>query len=345
VAGEALMYIFCSNVDRNALAWLKPLAAGSLAPCGVTFPRDLHRQCRVLGQAGPAITLRSYFHFPWAIRSRSEAWLGRRTDRRGAATALGISVNGVDRISQRNKPIEARIAWLNHVIAPRMPLAAPSPAILKMTPPAEVAPRTTSLSTEDVGQLLGWTERGVMPENAALTLGATREEIELIRRASLEYFSKTGRGFLKREDTPKTATAQRVIRRISSASHLYALWVIADRDESDVERRDLLAVVTAHYAWSVASNGSTIRLPESEAGMFKRLLESMGHPSQCIHSRKVPNSRLVDIEIERPGKPSRYLGRQVRRILGVIWIHQRLALLRSCSKSRVGEACVISAEK
>ena len=319
---ESLAWAFMPDDDRTRLPALIPLALSSETHQEVLFPRDLYRQSCVVGQARPRTALISYFHLPWIARARPDAWLRERLDRRHAAAALGMSVHGADRISQRAKPIAAPLAWLNHVIEPRF-AAAPEPG---NSPPQRLeVPQGRLLSTRDVGCLLGWTGNGTTPAAAALSLGVTETELCMVLAAAEEYARRLGRDFIVAEplnDKPRGKT-----RCLTQTQPLYALWDIADEPaESSRDRQDLSAVVAALFARADLHHRDRIALPLDEAKLLQRLLVSIGHPADAIELNLVKNDAFCMVRIRRPGVENRYVGRELRRLLGVVWVRDQISI-------------------
>lgn len=285
----------------------------------VIFPRDLHRQTRVLGHARPRTTLVTYCHVPWITRARVDAWLGARLDRWHAAAALGCSVHNADQIVKRRKPTPARQAWLDHVVPPRVPAAVQTDS---PTPVAGKRVRMTDLTTRDVGRLLGWTEDGLNPEAATLALGATGADLKVIRECGQRYASRVGRDFLK--DNPEAETSRRT-RRHRKASHLYDLWELADQSpDSSGLRQNLTEVVDAVFLRAKFHHRDRIALPRRDAELLRDLLLGVGHPAERILLADVPDEPLVVVRVARLGKTARYYGRELRRLLGVIWVRDQM---------------------
>ncbi|MHB8474576.1 MAG: hypothetical protein ACYDC8_17370 [Gammaproteobacteria bacterium] len=319
VAGEGLAWASLMSEDRDRVGFLKPLSPCQALPKGVHFPRDLHRHTAVLGHRRPLTSIKVYLHFSWLMRSRSDAWIQQRVNRRTAAAAMGLSVFRTDQIRQANKEIRESLAWLNHGLATR------SVAEAQGTSPQEAPTRSVDLravSTAEVGQLLGWAEMGVNADSAALSIGATREQMDLLQEAAAEYATKIGRDFHSRAmDRDASGT---VSRRMSSAKHLYGLWDISSRADDDDECKALTHIVTALFAHAKPTDKDALVLPAREAGLLQRLLIGCGYDDHLIETTAHTMSPLRIVRVKRPGSSERYAGLELKRILGVIWIRRRL---------------------
>lgn len=319
VAGEGLAWTALVPKDRDRIEFLKPLSPNQSSPKGVHFPRDLNRHTAILGHRRPLTSIKVYLHFNWLMRSRSDAWIQLRVNRRTAAAAMGLSVFRADQIRQKHKQVREMQAWLDHGLAPRNVVKAQEAS------PQESPKRPVDLreiSTAEVGQLLGWAERGVDADSATLSLGATREQMDLLQTATAEYAAKIGRDFHSRGGNREVAGA--VSRRMSSAQHLYRLWDIASRVDDDDEARALTHIVTALFAHAKPTDKDALVLPAREAGMLQRLLNGCGHDDHLIHITTHAAPALRKVRVKRPGSSERYAGLELKRILGVIWIRRRL---------------------
>ena len=318
-AGEGLAWFALASEDRDRLGFLRPLSPNLASPSGVRFPRDLHRHTAVLGHRRPLTSIKVYLHFGWLMRSRSDAWIQQRVNRRTAAVAMGLSVFRADQIRQQNTGGSEMQAWLNQGLAPRRVNA--EAAVLAQKAP-EKALNVRHISAADIGQLLGWVERGVDAGSAALSVGLTREQMALLREAVAEYAAKIGRDFQSREENPDGAgTAS---RRMSAAHHLYRLWDISSRSDEDDEHRALGSVVTALFAHARSTDKDALVLPSREARLLQRLLVGCGHDEHLIQINAHAMPALRVMRVKRSARSERYAGLELKRILGVIWIRRRL---------------------
>lgn len=328
---EGLCSVFLPQPDRQRLPWLVPLSEGELHSDEVIFPRDLHRQTCVLGHVRPRTTLVTYCHVPWITRARADAWMGTRLDRWHAAAAMGCSVHNADQIVKRRKPTPAREAWLNHLVPPRQPPAVPPNS---QGPAGEDRLRLTDLTTRDVGRLLGWTEDGLSSEAAVLALGATGADLALIRECGSRYASRVGRDFIAA--SPRTSPKRRT-RRHQKANHLYDLWELADQSpDATALRRNLSTVVEAVVRWARFHHRDRIMLPVGDAEHLRELLLHVGHPADRIFIEAAPEEPFVVVRVARLGQVPRYYGRELRRLLGVIWVRDQVRAKSAADSSTAG---------
>ena len=232
---------------------------------------------------------------------------------------MGLSMFRADQIRQENKGISEAQAWLNHGLVPRRVNEVPA-ALQKK--PSEKALDLRQISSADIGQLLGWAERGIDANSAALSLGATREQMDLLQIAVAEYASKIGRDFHSRgEDRDGAGT---VSRRMSAAHHLYRLWDISSRGDDDGEAKALMSVVTSLFAHAKSTDKDALILPAREVGLLQRMLVGCGHDEHQIqiNAHAMPTLRVM--RVKRSASGNRYAGLELKRILGVIWIRRRL---------------------
>jgi hypothetical protein len=317
VAGEGLAWTALLPEDRDRVGFLRPLSPSEASPIGVNFPRDLHRHTAILGHRRPLTSIKVYLHFSWLVRSRSDAWIQKRANRRTAAAAMGLSVFRADQIKQQDKEASEMLAWLNHGLAPRR--VDKTPATSRQESPKKPLD-FREMTAAEIGQLLGWAEHGVDENAAALSLGATHEQMELVRAAVAEYAAKIGRDFRSRgEDRNGTAS-----RRMSSAHHLYQLWDISSRRDEDDESRALASIATALFAHAKSTDKDALILPAREAVLLQRLLIACGHDEHLVQTTTHAKPALRLVRVKRPGNGKRYAGLELKRILGVIWIKRRL---------------------
>lgn len=314
---EGILSVCLSPADRELLPWLSPLTQPRLSTA-IPLPRDLHQQSRVLGQSTPTTTVCSYFHTPWAMRSRADDWIATNwLGRRSAATAMGVTPFAIDRISQRHKGKPSVIAWLDGLMPPRtIPLAGSE---------APVEVRHASLTAVEVDRILGWTSRLRPLDATAVSLGASRSDREAIHAAAVEYASKLGRGYLPVEDILQSRASTVRVRRLKGASHLLRLLDIADGAEGEELRSDLLQVTEAHFAWSKAVNSPLVVIPARYAQILSRLLVLVGHPKDRLITRPTLKAGLVALQILDPIGRKHTIGRLVKRILGIVWIVSKVA--------------------
>lgn len=314
---EGVLDVCLSSSDKQSLAWLVPLAQRH-SPLSIPFPRDLHQQSRVLGQSTPITTIRSYFHMPWALRSRSDEWIATRwLDRHTAATALGVTPFAADRIVQRNKAKEPVVAWLDSMSAPRV----------IETPQALVRPNganSVELTSNEIGQILGWTSRLRGLEAVGASLGASQSDIAAIRAAAMEYVAKMGRGFLSTEDIATSKASAKRVRALKGGGYLLKLLAIADGGSGDALRGDFLQVAAAHFAWAKAVNSADVVLPSHEAKLLVKLLGVIGHAERYVQVKPRERANLFEVQVLDPSGGKYTLGRQLKRLLGVVWVANRV---------------------
>lgn len=316
---EGLLYAFLPAADQAGLPWLNPPSEYRATFDAVIFPRAIHAQTVVIGHARPRTTIRTYFHLPWASRARADAWIREHFDRRSVAVALGSTISNADRISQRSKPTLPRTAWLDHVLSARVPVRISTP--VETSPPDPIL--QTPLSTREIGRLLGWTEGSVEPALAALAVGATQDQLSAIREHERLYALQMKRDFISKGSSELKARQR--IRRFERAAHLYKLWDIADEEpESSMHRRELTEVVDALFSWARRHKRDRIVIPVKNAAQLRRLLIAVGHPMESIQVEALDELALAMVRVLRVGKTERFHGRELRRLLGVIWIRDRV---------------------
>lgn len=319
--GQGLMWYALTSQERARLPFLHSLAPVMQERTGAQFPRDLQRQVAVVGHRRALTSIRAYLHFNWILRSRSDRWIQQRVNRRTAAVAMCVSVFRADQLRLQDKNRDEAQAWLDNGVKPRETMPAPL-MDRPRRPPLDV----TQISIRDVGRLLGWVEEGVEPGDAALSLGVSQAQMNLLNQAVAEYSSQVGRDFHSR------GKGRAVSRRMSSASHLYKLWQI-ERDGNANDYRSLSDVARALYSVSRPTDKDTLVLPAREADLLKRLLANCGHDSGLIEIREHPKkAALRTMRILRSSSGRGYAGLELKRILGVIWVRDRLVELSTNSQ-------------
>lgn len=345
VAGEGLMWATLPDSDRERIGFLKPLASRALPRGATLFPRDLHRHTLVIGHRRPATSIRIYMHMGWALRARADQWMQYRVTRWTAAAAMGVSVFRADQIRQQNREVPQSQAWLDVSLGPRH---MPSISVASPESVAGTDSEAATLSAAEVGLLLGWTERNLAIDAAGLVLGATARQARLVAEAVAEYTARIGRDFVSRSNGSRTT------RRVSSAQHLYGLWDIDGRAADDPLHKKLGAVVAAVFTWAKPTDQDAIVLPASEANMLVELLEAVGHARglASMEAHETASLRIVRVArqpasgnavaegqqdaVRQPGKTGaakRYAGRELKRILGVIWVRHRIAGLEAFDRA------------
>jgi hypothetical protein len=314
--GQGLMWYALSSAERARIPFLQSLAPAAQGDAGVKFPRDLQRQVAVVGHRRALTSIRAYLHFNWLLRSQSDRWIQQRVNRRTAAVAMGVSVFRADQLRLQKKGKDEAQAWLDNGVKPREA----RPALVGETlprPPLDVR----QISILDVGRLLGWVEQGIEPDAAALSLGVSNAQLNLLNQAVAEYSSQVGRDFHSR------GKGHAVSRRISSAAHLYKLWQV-EQDGGEGDLRSLSAIARALYSVSRPTDKDTLVLPAREAYLLKQLLIDCGHESGLIELNDHPKRpALSTMRIRRSSTSRNYAGLELKRIFGVIWVRNRLAEL------------------
>ncbi len=298
-------------------------------PDGVILPRDLHRCTDGLGHVDPSRTVRSYFHMPWLARSRSDARLGSFVDRHGAAMALGISDSGADRISQRGKPRSDVDAWMSRLVVPRIPPAAPE---------AQAEPVRRGLSVlrvKDIATICGLIDRTQSREKAAMAVGGTIDDVQMLERASRQFSLRAGRSTWRLRDEPRADTPPHRLRKLRSMDCLEVLWHAIDTDQDGATAQTILAITHACFAYMKPTHGKDIVLPEDEADMLRGLLESL--KLRCVPTDTPPPSTTLQIlRVARPGERTtpRYAGWALKRVLGIVFLWTRHRTARIAAQGR-----------
>ena len=314
--GQGLMWYALSSAERAQIPSLQSLAPAIQGDAGIQFPRDLQRQVAVVGHRRALTSIRAYLHFNWLLRSRSDRWIQQRVNRRTAAVAMGVSVFRADQLRLQNKGKDEAQAWLDNGVKPR---EARPELVSEMLPRLPLDVR--QISIRDVGRLLGWVEQGIEPDAAALSLGVTQAQMILLNQAIAEYSSQVGRDFRSR------GKGRAVSRRMSSAAHLYKLWQV-EQDGGEGDLRSLSEIARALYSASRPTDKDFLVLPVREADLLKRHLLDCGHDSGLIEIREHPQkAALCRMRILRSSTYRSYAGLELKRILGVIWVRNRLVEL------------------
>jgi len=152
-------------------------------------------------------------------------------------------------------------------------------------------------------------------------LGVTQGQMDLLNQAVAEYSSQIGRDFHSR------GKGREVSRRMSAGQHLYTLWHL-ERDGDADKARFLSEIARALYSVSRPTDKDTLVLPTREADLLKQLLIDCGHYGGLIEVNEHPKKTALRVmRIRRSNSSHSYAGLELKRILGVIWVRDRLAEL------------------
>ena len=326
VGSEVLVWTFLTPDQRAEVGFLRPLSPTAREVASVLFPRDLACHTVLLGHASPSTTLRVYLHFGWVLRLRSGGWISRWANRRSAAVALGITPAGSDRITQRHRTQSAELAWLNHVVKPRV-----SPAAIEvpqaMASDVGHAHDIARLKVSDLARILEWTERGAKLSLSGLSAGASSSQLALIKLAADEFRAQTGVNFARGDD--KEAGNRAKVRRNSLNQHLYGLLDLLDSTESadQKSKEALMAVANALFARARVRHRDAIVLPAAETALLRRLLDEVGHDQALIETEAVGGGPLQTTRVRRRDGSNVRAGLELKRILGVVWVWERACQL------------------
>lgn len=318
--------------DRQALLQLDVQAIS--LPTEIVLPRDLAAQVISLGHAHWATTLRCYYHLPWLLRSRADAAIRKRyCNRRGAAAVMGLTLPAVDRISQLAKPLPAARAWIDHVLAPRTPPAADQPK----APPTPTGNRIWT--AVELGQLLECVERTGSLTGALAVVGAHSDEADRLRKAFLMFEQRLGCRLLGGEWIESLNMPRRIVRSISAAKELARWWSLFD-EAPEVERERLVQIANHVFEWMSPDDRDAIKLEAPICDSLVAILVQAGMSEDAAERRSL-GLGFEALRIERPARDrptapvesedepaaaqhKRYLGLSIKRVLGVIWVANRL---------------------
>lgn len=328
VAFEHVAPIFLAPRD---IATLVPTEASRPAlAAGIALPRDLAARTIGIGHASPTTTLRCYYHVPWLLRSRADAHLEAvYMTRRGAAAVTGLTLVAVDKVTTQHPTAPPEEAWLNHVIAARIPsrnIAFAAPA---------VALPSTEWTAVALGQLVKTVARTRQLDKALTLMGARVAEAPAIRQAFWLFERRMGRRVLADKLVTRVGAPKRVIRDMEQAAELEA-WLTWLDDASDPTRQNELEAL-ATGAWELMAPGDRDRLPltTKNADILVRLLLATGIAAPVIQ-RQLVDPGFEFVRVLRPGglrralstsattPAERYLGASIKRLLSIIWVAVRL---------------------
>jgi len=306
----------------GSLGLSAPLSPSAREVAPVLFPRDLACHTVLLGHASPLTTLRVYLHFAWILRLRSGKWISARADRRSAAVALGITPSGADRITQRRRPESAVLAWLNHVVLPRVCPTVPQISQLAASEES-LLEGIVRLKVADWARIIEWTQRGADLASSGLSAGASTAQLTLIKLAADEYRARTGVNFAAGDGGAKRNRAK--VRRNSLSRHLHGLLDLLDSTDPGQEKSKvaLIAVANALFVWSRVRHRDAIILPDPETGLLNRLLLEAGHDSGLIETGVFEGGPLQATRVRRRKDSAVYAGLELKRLLGVVWVRGR----------------------
>jgi len=327
---EALTEVVLCHADQQALRHVLPLFGK--VKLDIALPSDLHRRTVPLGHYDPSITFRSYFHFPWMARSRSDDRMRRFLDgwgmrRRGAALALNASSGAGDRVRQRKKAETSLESWMDHVCP------------VRRVPEAPAATDTVNrnglsvLKVADIALLCGLVERSGSPEQAAMALGASKDDMQVLQRASEAFQRRAGKALWHLEKPHSGPTQPPALRMLESLRLLDSFWTAIDADPNSRQSQRLIAITQACYAHLAPSRGKELLLPSEEAAMLERLLRSHGLEVFASPSQTAPD--ITVLTVIRPGERAsvRYAGNGIRRVFGVIYLWLRHQTARQSSRT------------
>lgn len=322
VGTEALMWAAFSTEDRASVAHIQPLSAHAVNSDGVLFPRDFACHTLLLGHASPSTTISTYLHMPWVLFSRSNKWILGRLNRHTAAAAMGITPSGADRITQKRNSEPHRLAWLNHVIKFK---AIVKPATVETSQAKSLSPSESirQMTVFNLSQILDWTDHGATLAASAYAAGASQQLLDLIGTAAAEYKSQTGITFTNGDDIERQRSRT---RRNSLTRHLNKLLDLLESTNADdmSKRRKLTSVANATFTRAKVTHRDMIYLPNLEARLLQELLKSVGHPIDLIELTNEKNGLLTSIRVKRKTDSKIYCGIELKRILGIVWVRQRV---------------------
>ncbi|MFT3754480.1 MAG: hypothetical protein QM769_00805 [Pseudoxanthomonas sp.] len=302
--------------------------SGSQAPGAQRpwLPRDVLEQVAPLGHVHWRTTLRSYYHFPWLLRSRPDAVVtSQYVGRRGVAFAMGVTVTAADRIVQLEKVRQPIEAWFDHVRSPRqVPLAKP---VSERTD----SPGKRAWKAVELLQLFDMTEQVGNLEEALLISGGRMDDVAPIRASLSLVEQRLGHRLIKERPGPGVRS-RRTIRRIEAAGgfDLLCAWF----DQGAENRRDTIRKVAGEVMeWASPEHGNVIRAPAIALNALEELLLELGidggqimriEDGSGISGLRVLARGNEDVSKSEPRvKEKRFLGLPLKRVLATVWMAAR----------------------
>lgn len=263
----------------------------------LALPRDLHSQALALGHSGPDTTLRSYYHVPWLMRSRSDARLLRRFGQRTVVASLtGLSLHALNWSNKKNPDRSGHLAWLDVALQPRVLINPKSPILPAPQDDCPTEPLWPFPTARELWVFLDQARRMGSLEKAIKARGLGRIDLVQFRLAVSRMERRVGYRLLPAAKTSGRYRPKKVPRFPSAAGKLEALL-----DRYDQKSRGSI-VRLAHSTMEHMSpvDEGCLLLPEAEALELKKLLETF-EPGITTLDESYQDGELVAMQVRPAG--------------------------------------------
>lgn len=332
VAMERTTPVFLRARDRNAMAASMALAAVPTQRGTIALPRDLQAQVVAIGHGDASITLLSYHHIPWLLRSRPDARdAARYVHRTVLAPLLGVTTHALNSAAKSRPGRPRQLAWLDIQIDPRQTPAHGTSGQAPDPPPITVvseAQRLTGPWTAcTIGALLSAVSRGKSLEQIVQSMGGDAADASVIRTGFLQMEGKLGRRLLdERNRVVGPKRARRAVRTLQASRILEVLWGWYDTANATL-KQEVTGLAAQVYAQMQPGQGDRIWLRSPTLPLLQRLLVRAGIDEKHI-VRESMETGLDAVRIRRVTRQAgpredglrveRYLGLELKRVLLVI---------------------------
>lgn len=321
VAFESLVPMFLSSEDAGWMARL-PIEGDDRERKAVLLPRDLLGSVVELGHADWRVTLRSYIHIQWLLRSGQDAEVsGQYMHRRIVAFATGLTLPATDKIVQQAKDKDASAAWFDHFRDVRSVPPGPQPEATVYAVPAR------KWSAFELDALFRLADRMKSLESAIMSSGGGHADVPQIRLHLRIAEKRLGRRLFRDFVTASPSSKnQRVVRELDSELKRHLLdWMGGSDEEGSCVMRDLMDVMSPTDAGAIAGS----------LGAIRKLKEKLEECPAVGCSIKEAGDGLVELKVEKlvQGSDQKVaenisgmsLTQTIRQAAAIAWVSSRLA--------------------
>lgn len=268
VAFERIVPLYLTDGDA---AWFSERFPNFVAVSSkpALLPRALMEQVIGLGHVDWRTTFRCYLHLPWLLRSRQDHDMAsQHMNRREVAFSLGITLQAVDKITQQNKHLESRSAWMEHVCSRRsVPTSASEVSVVDGIPVSKWSARDLDALFQKSGRLGGL-------KSAVLVSGGTQADAEVIFRYARLMEKRMGRRLFEDDVRPDGGPLKQVRRIEQQLLESILDWI----DQPDAEHRaSAETMIKALVEIMSPTDRSGLEGDVSLLGEFSRVLDVVSH--------------------------------------------------------------------
>lgn len=320
VVMESIIMLCIHDKYKKPLAHLNSMILPvDVDQTNMLMPWHLQSQTDLFGHTLPSIAIRSYFHMPWILKTRSDQRLQGLVNRRNIARLYGVTMGAIDQMFNKCSPDERIATLLGDIQKVRTKKMFPNKINIISDGRHELKCSQSQLSYRSIHGFIVMASTYGNIKSAALSYGIHPSDLELLIKCIKLLHAKSGYRLLSIDADGRF---DKKTRKYVALSDMDYLLDCMDGHGADDFRKIISDMSHEIFEWSSFKHNIKLRVRNEDVTRFSDIIRRVG--CDIVINGEESNDLLTAFSVVNHNKRIVHANRYLSELLATIYVGQSL---------------------